>query len=250
MTVLYSVLLFFWGALFASFDHVVAHRLIHKEPITGRSYCPNCLATLRFIDVIPILGYLINRGRCHTCQEKIDKEYLGVELIGGLIWVGLYLRFGWTLELIVGIILWNVLLIESLSDRWKKTVIDKVWMIGLVPLVVIRIIESSLNHYFLSAAVMFVGLMLIAIIAQKLTHKEVLGGGDIKLFLFIGFALPLPEAFLSLFIGSLLGLAYAWLKKIKKSDYLPLVPFLSLGVLISFMVGGLMIDTYLHWLGM
>ena len=97
---------------------------------------------------------------------------------------------------------------------------------------------------------MFGLLFLILFLGKLYAKKEVLGGGDVKLYLFIGFVLLLPESFLSLFLASVFGVIFASIRKKDKKDYLPLVPFIFLGVIVSYFFGSMFIEWYLNLLGM
>ena len=129
-------------------------------------------------------------------------------------------------------------------------VIDRVWMVGAIVLIAIRIIQGTWLTYLLSSSILFVSLFLIAYLASKIYHKEALGGGDVKLFVFIGWVLTITQGFLSLFIASILGLIYGIIKLKKKSQAFALVPFIALGVVISYFYGDMLIEAYLSLLGM
>jgi prepilin signal peptidase PulO-like enzyme (type II secretory pathway) len=202
------------------------------------------------MDVLPILGYLMNRGKCHFCQKKIAITHLIVEILGGILYTTAYLLLGFELELMVAIILISVLLIESISDAESMTVIDRIWLIGLVPLIAIRIIQGRFWDHLLSSAILFTFLYLMALLAKWIAKKEAFGGGDIKLYLFIGMGLTLQQNILSLFIASLLGLVYALFRKNKNTAYIALVPFIFMGVMIAYYFGDSIIESYLRWLGM
>lgn len=250
MTILYAILFFFLGSLLTSFFQLLAYRLPKKETLLGRSYCPNCHVDLRLIDVIPLFGYLINRGKCHFCHERIKISYFLSELIGGILFSITYLIVGFSLELIIAFIMILVLLTESVTDIEKMEIIDSIWVIGIIPIIIIRIIQNSLSQYLVSSLVIFLVLFLIMLVGKQIAKKEVLGGGDVKLYVFIGMVLSIPLSFLSLFSASLFGIIYALIKKKKAIQYLPLVPFIFMGVLVSYFYGQLLIDWYLYLLGM
>jgi leader peptidase (prepilin peptidase) / N-methyltransferase len=250
MYIVYSVIMFLFGALLASFYQLIAQRIPNSESISGRSYCPKCHHSLRLIDVLPLFGFLINRGKCHFCQARIPISHLIVEVMGGALFVLSYLFLGFTLELMVALILISVLLIESISDYERTIVIDRIWFIGLVPVIVIRIIQGDFLTYLLSAGVLFGFLYLVSTIGKSIAKKEVLGGGDVKLYLFIGFTLTLIPAFLSLFLASLSGLFYSLIRKNKTDRMIALVPCIFFGVLIAYFFGNAMIEWYLNLLGM
>lgn len=250
MTILYAILFFFLGSLLTSFFQVLAYRLPKKETLLGRSYCPNCHVDLRLVDVLPLFGYLINRGKCHFCHEKISLSYFLSELFGGILFTTAFLLTGFSLELIIAFIMILVLLTESVTDIEKMEIVDSIWMIGIIPVIIIRIIQSTFSQYLVSSLVIFLALFLMMFLGKKIAKKEVLGGGDVKLYVFIGMVLSIPLSFLSLFLASLFGVVFALIKKKKAEAYLPLVPFIFLGVLVSYFYGQLLIDWYLNLLGM
>ncbi|MBN2299823.1 MAG: prepilin peptidase [Acholeplasmataceae bacterium] len=249
MIITYSILIFIFGTLLTSFFHVVALRLPNKESISGRSYCPSCHHQLRWVDIIPVLGFIINKGKCHFCKLPIPLSHLITEILGGLLYVFAFLSLGFNLEFIVAIIMISVLMIESISDGIYMIVIDRIWMIGILPIIVIRIIQGNSLSYALSAIIMFSMLYLFAWLGQKLYQKEALGGGDVKLYLFIGFCLTYQQGILSLFLASLFGLIYGITIKRKANSEIALVPFIFVGVIIAYFFGDLIIDWYLNLLG-
>lgn len=242
-------LVFFYGALLSSFALLVAERLLRHETILGRSYCDSCHHTLRMIDVFPIVGYLFNRGKCHFCRKQIPIKHLFIEIGSGFFALLGYTLLGPTLEFIIFIIAAFVLFVESLIDARVQLVYDRVWLIGVVPVIVIRIIQGTPLTFVLSSTVLFFGMYLLAVIYEKIAKKEALGGGDIKLYYFIGWIIDIRLGLLSLFIASLLGLLYAMIKKSKYEKYLPLVPFISIAVAIVYFWGDALINGYLQLLG-
>ena len=247
--ILTSVYIFILGSTLTSFVHLVADRIPQKESINGRSHCPQCRNKLRWVDIIPFFGYFINKGKCHHCGSKIPIIHPIMEFIGGVLFVLSFHIFGLTLELAASWIIILVLLCESVSDINEQIVIDRVWMIGIIPLIVIRIIQHTILDYLISASIMFILLYLIAYIGSKVSKKEALGGGDIKLYLFIGFVITIEKSFLSLFLASIIALIYSMIKGKGKESYIPLVPFIAMGVLISYFLGDNIISLYLSLLG-
>lgn len=234
------------GATFASFGNLIAWRVPKKVSINGHSHCDQCQHQLRFVDVLPIFGFLINGGKCHYCKTKIPVRHLLIEIMGGLLFTLSFLLIGWSLELIVALVLITVMLIESLSDAYHTEVIDTVWIIGAVPLLVIRIIDGTILTHLLSSGIMFGLMFLLAFLGEKIFKKEAFGGGDIKLYAFIGLALPIYPSLLSLFFASAAGFIYAIINGKKAGQYIPLVPFIGFGVLISYFYGQALLDWYMN----
>ncbi|MFA5007034.1 MAG: prepilin peptidase [Candidatus Izemoplasmatales bacterium] len=248
MTVLYACFAFLSGALFASFAELVAARLDRGASIGGRSRCPACGTTLSLFDVFPLFGFALRGGRCRHCHAPIPIRHPIVETIGGALFVGAYLFYGFTWELAAAAIAIVVLLSATLSDLATKSVHDRVWLIGLIPLLAVRIADGSFLAHLLSAAVLFTLLYLFALIGTKVLKKEALGGGDVKLFVFIGFVLTWDEGILALFLAALAGVTFGLLRK-RRGAELPFVPFLFAGVLVAQAVGADLIAWYLGLLG-
>ncbi len=249
MAILYSILFFAFGTLFSSFFHLLTQRLVHKETLLGRSYCCECHHELRFVDVLPVLGYVINRGKCHFCGKKIALNYLITEIFGGAMFALSYLVVGFTWELGISLIMICVLIAESISDYQSMIVLDRIWIVGVVLIIIIRIIQGEFLIYLLSSAGMFGLMLLLALFGKWVFKKEAIGGGDVKLYIFIGFCLTIWQGLLSLFLASLFGLIYAMSRKDRNNRVLPLVPFIFLGTLVAFFFGRALIDWYLHLLG-
>jgi prepilin signal peptidase PulO-like enzyme (type II secretory pathway) len=229
---------------------VLAIRIPKKETLLGQSHCDHCEKNLRLIDVIPIIGFIINKGKCYNCKVNIGIKHLIYEIIGGFLFTLSFLLYGFTLDFYILIILLSVLIIESIADIDQLIVIDRIWMIGIIPILLIRILNQEIWAYLLSSAILFLLLLLIATLAKAYYKKDALGAGDVKLYIFIGLFLKFPEGVLSLFLASLFGLLYGIIFMKEKDKYLPLVPFISLSVYICYLYGSQMIDWYLNLLGM
>ncbi|XMB73030.1 prepilin peptidase [Mycoplasmatota bacterium WC30] len=250
MVIVYIIILFFLGATLSSFFFLVGERIPQQIAITGRSVCNHCKKKLRFVDEFPILGFLINLGKCHHCKKPINIQYLLYELLGGILFVFAYLMLGLDLELIIALTLISVFLVEIVSDVLYQIVIDKIWIIGAVIVFIIRIIQGNILDYILSATIMFSVMFLIGYIGKKIAKKDALGGGDIKLYFFIGLTITIWNSLLSLFLASVVALIFALIRKGSKKRYIPLVPFIFIGVLVTYFFGDVIINWYLNLIGM
>lgn len=249
MTLTYSILIFILGALFTSFFQLIAERIPNHESINGRSYCPQCHHQLRWIDILPVFGYLLNKAKCHFCKMPIPISHVLLEIFGGALFVFAYLMIGFQLELIVVLIMISVLLVESISDAKFMVVIDRIWIIGIVPLIVIRIIQGQFFDYGLSSIILFAILFMFAYIGKIMYHKEAFGGGDVKIYLFIGFVLTYQLGILSLFLAALFGLIYGVARRKTVGSEIPLIPFIFAGVFIAYFYGEFIMSWYLNLLG-
>ena len=251
MDILFGIIFFYLGSVFASFAYVLALRLPKEELLTTRSHCENCQMDLRFIDVMPMFGYLLNEGRCHYCHERINIKHLLVEIGGGLAFLGAFLvyrEFSW--ELFVSLILITVLIAQTMSDIQEGIVIDRIWMVGLVLIVGVRFVQGVFLPYLWSSLGLFAVMLGLLLLGRFLFKKEALGGGDVKLYLFIGFALTFYEGLLSIFFAALFGLLYALLTKKLFGNNLRFVPAIALASILSHWFAADVIDWYLSLLGM
>lgn len=221
----------------------------NKETILGRSYCPECHHELRFVDVLPVLGYVINRGKCHFCRKKISLAYPFVEIFGGFLFLVSYLLLGFSWELAVALIMISVLIPEAISDIDSMIVHDIIWLVGIIPVLIIRIIQGDFLTYMFSSLGLFGLMLILALLGRWIFKKEAFGGGDVKLYLFIGFCLTFWQGLLSLFLASLFGLIFALTRRNWRNRLLPLVPFIFLATTVSFFFGQALIDWYLSLLG-
>jgi leader peptidase (prepilin peptidase)/N-methyltransferase len=245
MEIIIYIAIAFLGALFTSFFHLIGMRIPVKKTIFGRSFCDYCKQTLRLRDVIPIVGFIINRGRCFNCHQRVSFRYILVEVVGGVLFVLGYFVLGFTTSYAIFLILLSVMIVEAVSDLYYHHVIDRIWMIGFILLIPLNIISNQLISQIISSIVMFTVLYGIAFFGSKMFGKEALGGGDVKLYVFIGFTLSITNSVLFLFFASLFGLIYAIVIQ-KKKAAIPLVPFIAIGSIISFLFGQQIIDLYLN----
>lgn len=249
MNIVIGSILFLTGALFTSFYELVATRIPNNLSINGKSECPHCHHSLRLIDVFPVFGYLFNLGKCHFCKKPIPIKHLIVEIMGGAFFLYAYLAYSFTSTFFVLVIAYSVLFISSILDIKHRIVYDSIWILGLVPLILIRILDSVFWEYLLSGAILFLTLFLLALLGKFIFKKDALGGGDIKLYFFIGFVIPITSGFLSLLFASFFGLIYGLTLVKKENREIPFVPFIALGVLVAFLFGESLITWYLSLLG-
>lgn len=235
MTIYYAVMFFILGTIFGSFYHVVGSRMPKGESIvTPRSHCDNCKHVLTPFELIPVFSYFLQKGKCRGCGEKISIIHPLFELFVGLLFSISYLTYGLSLELLLILTIISILVIVIDSDFQYMIICDEVLITGtifvLLELYFLKgfssVITSCING-LLAFAVMFG----IKKLGNYLFKKESMGDGDIKLLGFLGLAIGFGEALSAIFIGSVLGLIYTFIRK-GKIKILPFGPFLSLGAII------------------
>lgn len=104
--------MFIIGSLFGSFFSLATYRIPRRQDIVAtRSYCPNCKHRLNFFDLIPVISYIIRGGKCKYCSEKISLRYFLLEVTNGIIFVIMYLIFGYTFNLLFIALLYSVIFV-------------------------------------------------------------------------------------------------------------------------------------------
>lgn len=170
------------------------------------------------------------------------------ELLTGILFILAYLKFGWSIEMLIAIILFSFLTILTLTDLHYRRIPNSIVLTGVIIALVLRTfypLESIWNHLF-GAVVGFFALLLIAILS-----KGGMGGGDIKLYamigLFIGWKGVLLSLMLAAFVGSIYGLILILMKQFKSKMTIPFAPSIMVGTVIAYGWGEQMIEGYIDW---
>jgi len=236
---------FIFGLIIGSFCNVVIHRLPQGASIvTPGSHCPSCKTPIRPRDNIPLVSYLLLRGRCRVCKEPISLRYPAVELLSGVLYVLLWLKFGLSIPLGGYAALTSTLLTVALIDYDHKIIPNTITLPGIV-------IGLGLSLWALpitplaSLLGVLVGGAFFYLIA--LVSRGGMGGGDIKLIAMIGAFLGWQGAFFTIFsgalLGSLVGVTLMLLGKKGRKDKVPFGPFLSCGAILFLLCG----EQLIHW---
>ncbi len=233
------VFLFALGASLGSFYNVLVYRMPRGMSIVSPpSSCPHCGQRIRWYDNIPIISYLLLRGRCRHCGGKISIRYPLVESSTGLLAVLCRLRFeDWLLSLIF-FVFFSVLLVASLID-WDTFILpDSLTLGGLGFGLLTSFVRQdfSLQESLMGAVAGGGSFLLIYLYYTKLRKMEGLGFGDVKLMAFIGSVAGIWGVMYAVFLGSVLGLLYALPIIIRNRSLqfaVPYGPFLSMGVFVG-----------------
>ena len=234
------------GALIGSFLNVCIYRIPRGESlILPRSHCPHCQAVIRFYDNIPILSFLILRGRCRQCGAGISWRYPLVEAINTAGYIFLLWRFGLGWHLLVYALLFSALVVVTFIDLSHQIVPDRITLPGMV--IGILAAATVLPAGLLNALIgILLGGGLFYLVA--VLSRGGMGGGDIKLIAMIGAFLGWRDVLLTIFIaalaGSIVGL-YLMIVLGKGRKYpVPFGPFLALGAVVSLCCGQQIIAWY------
>ncbi len=229
------VILFVLGLALGSFYNVLIYRLPRNISVVfPPSHCPECKKPIRWYDNIPVLSYILLRGRCRDCGARISIQYPLVELASGLLAVLSYHRWGASYEALFMYIFFSALLVLSLIDLRFFILPDIVTLpgIGLGLLSSLLREDITLLGSLLGALTGLLISLGIYLYYVKFRGMEGLGLGDVKLLSMIGAFTGIFGVLSALFIGSLAGLLFAlpYLLRSRNLQFaIPFGPFLSLG---------------------
>jgi leader peptidase (prepilin peptidase)/N-methyltransferase len=237
------------GAIAGSFLNVVAYRLPRRESIVSPgSRCPGCGAPVRPYDNVPIVSYLVLRGRCRGCSARISPRYPLVEALTAALCVGVVIAHPSGAPLVLGVLLVLLLVPAAVIDLEHRIVPNRLTAAGaLLALALGTILDPAGEPERLIAGAGAGGLLLVAALA----YPGGMGMGDVKLagmmglFLGRGVAAALAIAFLS---GTLAGVAIIARKGVRggRKTAVPFGPFLALGGVVAVFAGSEIVHAYVH----
>ena len=240
---IYALLL---GLVMGSFLNVCIWRLPrHESLLTPSSHCPSCGKSIAVYDNIPVVSFLLLRGRCRSCRQPISWRYPLVELANGLAYVMLLWRYGLGWPTAVYAALFSALLVITAIDLDHQIIPDRITLPGMA----LGLVAAAwvLPHGFVSGlAGLLVGGGLFYLVA--LLSRGGMGGGDIKMIAMVGAFLGWKAVLLTIFLGALagsfVGLFLILFRGKNRKTPVPFGPFLSLGAAASLFWGPGIIEWY------
>lgn len=247
---IYIAYFFITGLALGSFANVCIYRLPRNESvISPGSRCGSCNSPVRAFDNIPVLSYLLLRGKCRTCGQGFSAIYPSVEIITGLLLTAVYLRFGLSWECLIYAITVPALVVITAIDIQSQIIPDRITLPGIV---FGLICGTYLNGFWNSLAGFLVGggsFLLLSELYFRFRGNIGLGGGDIKYIAAAGALLAwkniLLVIFLASLLGALVGVVGMGFKKLNFLSKIPFGPFLVMATLTAIFYGDEIISLYL-----
>lgn len=246
--VIFYLIFIIAGLAVGSFLEVVIYRVPRKLSIVmPASFCPNCKKKIAFYDNIPVLSYIILRGRCRYCKSKITVTSLLVEIVTSLLFLANYIIFGLSINTAIGIIFCCALIAVSFIDIEFKIIPNVI----VLPLIVVGLalnIASDPSNWWMPLA-FSVGAFVFMLMIHLISPRG-MGMGDVKLSLMAGAFLVrnvVSGLFLGFLLGSLYGLSLIIIKRKKLKQAIPFGPFISLGSIISLFWGNNILKWYISF---
>lgn len=257
---MFMVLTGVFGLLIGSFLNVVVWRVPRGESLVSPpSHCPGCDTPIRLYDNVPVVSWLVLRGRCRHCGVRISARYPLVELATGLLFAALALRLGLDpalpAYLYLGAICVALTLIDLDHKRLPNAIVLPSYGVGAALLTIAALAEGE-PRALLRAAIGLVALYGVYFLLV-LAYPAGMGFGDVKLAGVLGMYLAYlgwPEWFvgwlLGFFLGGLFGVGALLTRRASRKTQVPYGPFMMAGALIAVFAGGAVADAYLGATGL
>ncbi len=246
-----TLIVFVTGLCIGSFLNVCIYRIPESKSIVSPpSSCPQCGYRIRHYDNIPVISYLLLRGKCRQCRVPISFRYPMVELLTGFFALWVYFRFGLSPEALVRFVFISVLLVITFIDIDHRIIPDVISMPGIPLFFLASFAVPSLTYKDSLLGIILGGgsLYMVALSYLLLAKREGMGGGDIKLLAMMGGLLGwkgvLFTIFVSSAIGTVIGTAIMLASHKDMKLALPFGPFLALGAVIYIFFGQELISWY------
>src|SRR4030042_325325 len=197
-----------FGALVGSFLNVCIIRLPKEESIIWPgSHCPHCKTPIKFYDNIPLISYILLKGRCRHCHRPISSEYPLVEGITALSSFILFMKFGLSLSYLFYFLFVAALIVITVIDFYHQIIPDVISLPGIAVGLGASLIIPQITFLNSLVGILLGGgsLFLVATLYQWLFKREGMGGGDVKLLAMIGAFLGWKAVILTILLSSLIG---------------------------------------------
>ena len=233
---IYTVI-FIFGSAIGSFLNVLAVRLSNNESIIWpSSHCHNCSHKLKWYELIPVVSYIVQKGKSRCCNTRIPISYLIIELVTGILYMVSYHSFGFSFEFIISLIFISSLIVVIVSDIEYMIILVEIIAVSSILIILLELLFFGLDYTvdkIVAGILAFVTMYVIKLIGDRLFKRESMGGGDIKLmFLFgivIGYALSICDIFLATFIAFPVAVFVLFSRK---DNLIPFGPFLAMGAIL------------------
>ena len=236
------------GLMIGSFLNVCTLRWPEDESVVfPGSHCPKCGKPIRWYDNVPVLGYMLLRGRCRACREPISLQYPLVELATGLVWAGMFSYAGLSFEALRGALLLTILFGIALTDARFYIIPDQFSLGGLVLGLGLAFLPGGIDALdaLIGAIVGFGLLESVAVVGKWMFKKDAMGDGDIRMMAMVGAFLGWAGVLLTVFLGALLGAVIFGPISYKTKKLVPFGIFLAAAAAITYGFGSEIIDWYL-----
>lgn len=245
-TAVAALIVFLLGMVGGSFLNVVIHRLPRRESVVSPpSHCPGCGRRLGALELVPVVSFLAQGGRCRGCGQQISWRYPLVELLGGVLLLGVYARYpDPALVAFYGLFV-GMLLAAAFIDLAHQIIPNRLLAAGLAGGAALFPFARPMPLWAAAAGLALAGTVMLVL---ALASRGGMGGGDVKLAAVAGFFLGPGPVLLALFLafaaGGAAGLVMLLTKRKGRKDFIPFGPYIALGSAVASLWGRPILQWY------
>jgi leader peptidase (prepilin peptidase)/N-methyltransferase len=257
------IIFFIFGLIIGSFLNALIYRLYDgKSIVYGHSQCPKCHHNLSVFDLIPLLSFLLLAGRCRYCGKRISVQYPAVELITGLVFLLLGIKFDFILseQLLFSLFICSTLIVIGVFDLKHYLILDKVlFFASIVAFFHLVYIAGQQSIFFDLHSSVVQGLIGVIIVSgffglqYLISQGKWIGFGDVKFGIFLGLIFGVGKSLMLLLLaycsGAIVGILLILLNRKQLSSKMPFGTFLAFSGIIMVLAGDSIINWYLGLLG-
>ncbi len=237
MNTLCYIFMFLLGTILGSYYGVLGIRIPRGEnTFNSRSHCEKCGHILKWYELIPVLSFFFQKGKCRVCKTKLSIMYPLLELGTGLLFLVSYHSYGFSYNLIISLTLISLFMLVIVSDINYLIIPDRFIIVSSIIIFLAKLLDVGILQALIQVGygILCFGFMyLIMILGNYLFKKESLGGADIKLMFLVGLTLDPMLAIVVLFLSSIIALPISLIILVKNKEHvIPYGPFIMLGLLI------------------
>lgn len=240
------------GLVIGSFLNVCIYRLQKNESISKpRSHCPNCKHQLKVWENIPVISYLLLRGKCANCNIRISLKYPLVEMLTALVFSIIYYYFDISVETFLLMMFFSIVIIITFIDIDVQLIPNNLLIFSILPLVTFVIVNhpNSYQSHIIGGILLTLIFFIIGYIGKLIYKVDSMGMGDVKYAGVIGLLLGWEKGILAFVIAFFSAAAIivimSMYKKLSRKQRIPFGPFLSIGCFVAFFWGAEIMNWYL-----
>ena len=247
-----EILILIIGLCIGSFLNVCIYRIPREESIAfPPSHCTSCGYELKSVDLIPVISYLFLKGKCRKCGKKISIKYPLVELLNGVLYLLIFLRFGLSLNFVFYSLLTSLLIVISYIDLDCKYIYSSTTIFGVILATIYILIglytkDISIVNNILGGVIGYGIIYLIVVITKGM------GQGDAEVAgvcgLFIGIKGILVCLFIAVVLGGLVAAIILLFKLKSRKSEIAFGPYIAIGSIVYILIGQELLSLYLSFL--
>lgn len=256
MNIYFTFVSFVFGIILGSFYNVCIYRIpLKKSIVSPPSSCTNCGNRLNIVDLVPVFSWIFLKGKCRFCGNEVSSRYISIELLTGVIFVLVFLVFGYNISTIYYMIFSSILIVITFIDIDHLIIPDRIVIFGILCSFIFSLcgVGIDLTEWFFGLSILFFAMLSFVYFIEIIIKKEFMGGGDIKFFAmvgtFLGVRIGILTIIISMYIGAFYGIIIITKSKLVKKDYesmIPYGPFISIASFICMIFGNDILNWYMN----